>query len=448
MKKLTIFAVGVGVALSCAGVTSQTTQAAEGPYISVGTARAKKSVVAFPIVKTSNPTEAALAKEIHQTITNDLIFMDLFRLLPETAFIENTKTAGLTPDQFKLSDWTTIGTEFLIKTGVSVEGKTLTFEAFAYDVSGSKQLIGKRYVATTGEARLLAHTFANQFVERLTGLPGIFLTKIAMVCDRNGKKELYQMNFDGTDTRQITKHHSIAFSPAWSPDGKKLAYSVYTKRKNNVKNIDLYEYDFTKETVRRLSNRTGINSGAAYSPDGSKIALTMSFLGNPDVFTLDPKTLTVERLTKSFGFDVDPAWSPDGRHLAFVSSRTGMPMVFRMNADGGDVKRLTFAGRYNATPSWSPQNNKIAFSGWIDGRFDVFTMNPDGTTIERLTKNQGNNEDPSFSPDGNFLVFSSNRTGQKQVYVMNIDGTFAKRMTFGLGNCTSPKWSNPPSDKK
>lgn len=414
------------------------------PYISVGSARTKKTVIAFPDIKTQESGIAPSLRIMTDTVISDLLFMDIFRFLDRAAFLEDDKKAGLTLDSFKISDWTSIGAEFLIKASAVKEGNTIALEARLYDTFGAKQVLGKRYMATASDIKVLAHTLANDVVTALTGLPGIFLTKIAASCDRTNHKEIYVMDFDGTNVKQITNHRSIAFSPAWSPDGTKIAYSLFTKRKDNIKNIDLYEFDFNSRSIRLLSNRKGINSGAAYTPDGKSLALTMSFLGNPEIFSFNLATNMVTRLTSSFGFDVDPVWSPDGRDLAFVSSRTGMPMVFSMKADGTNVKRLTYAGRYNATPTWSPQNNKIAFSGWIDKRFDIFTMNTDGTNIERLTKNQGNNEDAFFSPDGNFVAFSSNRTGQQSIYVMNVDGTFVKRLTYGLGNCVAPKWSNPP----
>lgn len=413
-------------------------QAADKPYIAVGAARTKKSIIAFQEIK----GPALPSKEvISRTITLDLDFMNLFKFLGSSAFIEDPKKSGILPESFKFSDWTSIGAEFLIKSEITLDGDTLGFEGYLYDTFGGKQVFAKKYLAPLAEVKTLAHTFANDLIFTLTGKPGIFLTKIAISCDLTGKKEIYVMDFDGGNIKQITNHGSIAIAPAWSPDGTKIAYSLFTKRKNNVKNIDLYEYDFLTSTIRLLSNRKGINSGAVYSPDGKKIALTMSFLGNPEIFSLDRTSLNATRLTSSFGVDVDPAWSPDGKTLVFVSSRTGMPMIYKMALDGSKVVRLTFAGRYNATPHWSPQNNKIVFSGWIDQVFDVFLMNPDGTTIERLTKNQGNNEDPYFSADGNFVVFSSNRTGQQNIYAMNVDGTFAKRMTYGLGNCVTPKWS-------
>jgi len=434
------------VALLAAPVAAH---AADTPYISVGTAKVKKTVLAFPDIKTDNSRNSPLAKTVLETVTNDLAFMDLFTFLGKSAFVEDTEKAGLTPDQFKYTDWSSIGTDFLLKTSLSNDEKTgtLVLEAHLYDIAGAKQVLGKKYFATLSDVKTMAHTLANNVVETLTGLPGIFLTKIAMSCDRTRKKEIYVMNYDGTEVKQVTHHRSIAFAPAWSPDSSKIVYSLFTKNRANIKNIDLYEFSFASNMIRMISNRKGINSGAAFSPDGSKIAMTMSFLGNPEVFVISSSGGPVTRLTKSFGFDVDPSWSPDGKKMTFVSSRTGMPMVWAMNADGSNPTRLTYAGRYNATPNWSPQNNKLAFAGWIDSSFDIFIMNPDGSKIERLTKGQGNNEDPFFSPDGNFIVFSSNRTGQANIYVMNIDGTFVKRLTYGLGNCVAPKWSNNPASK-
>lgn len=414
-------------------------QADPAPYISVGSAKTKKTVIALPEYK----GDPSLSKRIRETVERDLAFMELFKFLPPSAFVEPA-SAGITLDQFKVTDWSSVGAEFVLKAAVITEGRNIALEAHLYDTFGAKQVLAKRYISTPDDLQVLGHTLANNIVEALTGMPGIFMTKIAMTCSRTGKKEIYVTDFDGTDAKQITRHRSIAFAPAWSPDGSKLAYSLYNRHRNNIKNIDLYEYNFVDNTVRMLSNRKGINSGAAYSPDGRKIALTMSFLGNPEIFTLEPRNNSVTRITNSFGVDVDPSWSPDGKRLAFVSSRAGASMIYSMNADGSGVQRLTFAGKYNATPSWSPQNNKIAFAGWIDGRFDIFIMNPDGSTIERLSKNQGNNEDPHFSPDGNFIAFSSNRAGQQNIYVMNVDGTFVKRLTYGMGNCVAPKWSSPP----
>lgn len=415
-------------------------------YIPVGEARVKKSVLAFPETKylssgLDSGDSRGLARTLKDLITSDLEFTNLFTFQSPAAFIEKPG-AGVTLDTFRVSDWTTIGTEFLLKTGITINGESVAYEARLFDVLGAKQIHGKRYVAKADESRLLAHTIANDIIEALTGRPGVFLNKIAMVCDKGGHKEIWLTDFDGSNPKQLTRHGTLAFAPAWSPDNSKLAYSLYTRNAKNIKNIDLYEYDFNSGKARLLSNRKGINSGADYSPDGKRIALTMSFLGNPELFLLDPRSLEVSRLTKSLGFDVDPAWSPDGRRMAFVSSRSNQPMVYAMSSDGSGITRLTFAGVYNATPDWSPDGRKIAFASHLEKHFDLFVMNADGTALERLTKNEGSNEDPRYSPDGNFLVFTSNRTGQKNVYVISVDGQNTRRITYGLGNCEAPRWSH------
>lgn len=410
-------------------------------YIAVGQAKTRKTIIALPAFAGTANLKSAADKTL-EIINTDLLYMDSFQILSPKAYID--PSAGVEPGTFQMSNWSSIQAEFVLKAAIKPTETGIALEAYLYNVGSGNSVLTKRYLSSLGDVKTLAHTVANDIVKTITGLPGIFLTKISMVCDRTSKKEIYAMDFDGSNTRQITHHRSVTLSPAWSPNGDKIAYSLIAKNRKNVKNTNLYEFDFKSSKIKMLSDRMGINSGAHYHPDGKKIALTMSFLGNPEIFIFDPDTKSVTRLTNNAGVDVDPNWAPDGKHLSFVSNRAGAAMVYRMNADGSDVRRLTFAGSYNATPSWSPQNNKIAFAGWIDGRFDIFLMNPDGTNIERLTKNQGNNEDPSFSPDGNFVVFSSSRAGSKNIYVMNIDGTFVKRLTYGLGDCVSPRWSNPP----
>lgn len=418
-------------------------------YIPVGEARIKKSVLAFPDTKyISAGVDAGdsrgVARSVQDGVLKNLEYMNLFNMQSPAAFIEKSG-AGMTLDTFRISDWSTIGTEFLIKTGITITGDNVAYEMRLYDVLGAKQILGKRYVAKTNEPKILAGTVSNDIVEALTGKAGIFFTKIAMVCDKGGTKEIWTMNFDGSNPTQLTHDKRLSFAPAWSPDNQKIAYSRYTKNAKNIQNIDLYEYDLGTRSARLLSNRKGINSGAAYSPNGRQIALTMSFLGNPEIFLLDPTSREVTRLTKSFGVDVDPSWSPDGKNLAFVSSRSNQPMVYvgeveRLKTNPSLGTRKTFAGKYNATPSWSPDGKKIVFASQ-EKTFNLFMMNSDGTNLERLTKEEGHNEDPHFAPDGNFIVFSSNRTGQKNVYSISSDGSTTRRLTHGLGNCMAPKWS-------
>jgi TolB protein len=401
-------------------------------YIAIGSAKVKKTTfnLSFP----SSPQKSAFAlpekiqQDIQKTIRSDLLFYDDF------VFQENAADMTLQIDK------------------TTLENKMLFLTLQLINNTTKQKKWEKSYQASLASMKTLAHTIANDMVLSITGSPGVFLSKIAMCCEIQratspAKKEIFLTQFDGSQTQQITFDHSLALSPAWSPDGSRLTYSVYQGRKNGTKNIDLFELDLKTHKRRLLSNRKGINSGASYSPDGKKLALTMSYSGLPILHWLDLQTLLASRIPNTTAYDVDPCFSPDGKNLAFVSLReSSLSMIFSMkpSADWSSsiVERLTYAGRYNATPSWSV-NNKIVFSGWIDRSFDIFIMNADGTQIERLTKNQGNNEDPYFSPDGRFIVFSSNRVeGKKNVFVMNTNGTFIKRLTYGMGNCVSPKWSS------
>ena len=436
------FTAGVTLSLTILAflIVPMNLQAEDTTYIAIGKAKTKKTVLALPDFQAEKSVSAGASKAL-EVVRKDLGFLDSFELVAESKMKDTSP--GIKPGSFPLEAWKEASTDYVLKAQATPGERGIVIEAYLTDVNSGSSTLSKKYVTTLGEATTLGHTIANDIVKAITGEPGIFETKLTMVCDRTGKKEIYVMDFDGSNVRQITHHRSVVFGPAWSPDGGRIAYSLISKNKKNIKNTNLFEFDFKTSSIKMLSDRSGINSGAHYHPDGKRLALTMSFLGNPEIFVLDPATKSATRLTNSSGMDVDPNWSPDGKFVSFVSSRAGAPMVYRMNADGSNVQRLTFAGSFNATPAWSPKNNKIGFAGWLDGRFDIFTMNPDGTTIERLTKGQGNNEDPSFSGDGNFLVFSSNRAGGKNIYVMGLDGGGVKRLTYGLGNCTSPRWSPP-----
>ena len=408
--------------------------------IAVGEARAEKSKMAYPEAQTSSDPEGKLAS-IREVVMADLNFSSLFDFLSPNAFLSGSSMEGVTLDSFKITDWATIGTDFLIKTRGAVDGRQTNLELHLFAAQSGREVLAKHYSANSESLRKLAHTIANDIMFALTKKKGPFTSKIAFVSDRTGKKEVYLMDYDGHNPIKVTANYEWAIAPALSPDGRKLTFTAITKDEKNVRNWNLFTYDMIQGGPPSLvSNRSGMNSGVDYAPNGSKLALTMSFLGNPEIFTLDPDTKVSQQITNSVGMSVDPSWSPDSKQLAFVSDRSGVAMIFKMDANGSNVQRLTFAGKYNATPSWSPAGNKIAFAGWDSGKFDIFVMNTNGTNLERLTKNMGNNEDPSFAPDGYFLVYSSNRDGKKNIYITNIDNTIHFRLTSNFGNCEAPRW--------
>lgn len=451
-------------------LASSITQAQEKKgafYIDVGQAQVKKSVMAFPPLKyfgadSSNKSNIATGDSIYRTVYKDLEVSNYFTFLSPDGYLEDPAKVGLKPapgepNGFDFKKWQTPGVEFLIRAGYRVVGGKVTMETYVYHVPQAKVVMAKSYSGDKSASVKLAHTFANDLIKELTGKEGIFLTKIVAVRQRNGKvgnaitKEIYMMDWDGTDPAAITNHDSISTSPAWSRAGDKIAYTSFAyHKKHKVRNADLFIYNLKTSKRFLVSYRKGINSGADFFPGDGSLLLTLSRSGQADIYKMSADGKNISPLTKgpAGAMNVEPAISPDGKQVAFSSDRSGRPMIYIMNANGSNPRRITFAGKYNSTPSWSPDGKQIAFAGYDKGHFDIFVINKDKTGLKRLTdakKANGkpaNNESPSWSPDGRHIVFSSDRTGTKQLFIISPDGTNERQITKDSRySWDRPKWS-------
>ena len=442
------------------GLFSQTSFAVE-PLIKVGEAKSKKSNLAFPglnnIGSNKSSTALKIAADIYNTAKGDLEISTYFNLLNPASFLENTTNLSAKPKNidatngFKFLTWKTLDAEFLIRATYLITDNEMTVESFLYNVAQEKLVVGKRYKGNLKQAVQIGHTFANDILETLTGRKGFYLSKFIATTDKTGYKEVVTMNWDGSNLDTLTSDRSVAISPNWSPDGKSVIYSIYTKKVGAAQqNLTMFIHDIVKGKRSILSNRNGLNSGGSFSPDGNYVYLTISKSGTPNIYKINLKGQEVAQLTNgpSGAMNVEVAVSPDGTKLAFSSDRGGSPMIYTMNSDGTNVQRKTFQGKYNSTPTWSHDGKKIAFAGQIENYFDIFTMDADGGNIVRITTalkangQRASNEDPSFSPDGRYIVYTSNRTGKNQIYLNNLDGSNEHRVTNDSYNYFKPKWSN------
>ena len=428
-------------------------------YIKVGEAKTKKSLLALPAFNyTGSPSvkHVDVGTELFRTVSNDLTVSSFFKMIASSAFLENTAKTGVKPhpepNGFKFESWKSIGTEFLIRGTYSIAGDNIIFEAFVYQVAQSQLILGKRYRGSKDNVRRIAHTFSNDVVEALTGSKGMFLSRFVAGSDRggNGFREVFLMDWDGANVEKVTSHKSVSISPAWSPDGSRIAYTAFVQRaKTKTRNADLFIYEIFTGKRWLVSYRQGINSGANFDPDGKHLYLTISQSGTPDIYKMTYDGELVKRMTNgpNGALNVEPSISPDGKKLAFSSDRSGQAMIYIMNADGTNAKRITFAGKYNSTPAWSPDGKKIAFSSFLDNHFDLYVMDSDGSNMVKLSSAKkpsgkwSTNEDPSFSPDGRHIVFVSDRTGNFQIYITNLDGSEERRITNDQYNYFKPKWS-------
>jgi TolB protein len=251
---------------------------------------------------------------------------------------------------------------------------------------------------------------------------------------------VFVSDFDGYNPRQVTHHKTISLSPAWSSDGKWLAYVSYA---NGKPDIFIRHLEQNRGTV---INRDGMNITPAWMPGQETLAAALSFSGNQEIYLLTRKGEIIKKITSSWGINVSPRFSPDGTKVAFVSNRAGTPQIYIKDLASGDVNRVTFQGRNNTSPAWSPDGKKMAYVGIEKNRIDIYVINLDrgpGMPVQ-LTRDQKDNEDPSWSPDGNLIVFTSNREGTSPaLFVMTAAGTDQRRLMQMKGSQTQPGWSGP-----
>jgi TolB protein len=459
---------------------------ADGIYIKVGEAQVKKSLIAFPALQFSSSAAATpqfqrVGTELYKVIKTDLEVTGYFDFVDPKAFLEDTaKLAPIpiteAPNGFKFDSWKTIGAEFLLRLTFTLSGDQINLETYTYHVPKLTKVMAKKYKGSFAQISKIAHSFSNDLLRTLTGKEGMFLSKIVVSMSRTDsvgssckgeskskdskgdvrfkEKEIYIMDWDGANPQKTTSHCSIALSPNWSPDAKKIIYTAFVKRgPKGLRNPDLFMLDLLKGQRWLVSYRMGLNSGGFFHPDGQSILMTISEAGNSDIHRVDLEGNIIKKLTNgpSGALNVEPAVSPDGKKVAFSSDRSGKPMIWIMDIDGSNAIRKTFDGVYNSSPSWSPDGKKLAFAGLDERHYDIFIMDAEGAKpkIERLTtakRKDGSgrwstNEDPVFSTDGRHLMYTSDRDGTNQIYIINVDGTNERRITFDRNNYFKPRWS-------
>ncbi len=406
-------------------------------YININAPYLRKIPTAIPIFKdmTAGQNHTQLAKEFSDLLAETLKFTGFFKILDHESFLEDPQKAGLMQHAISFKNWTDIGAELLIKGGFQFKGEILEVELRLFDTFGGRLVVGRRYTGRLNDQRRIIHRFCDEVILRLTGHPGIFSTQIAFVSTTTGNKEIYIAGFDGYNPIRFTNTGTITLFPAWSSDGRSLAYTDYRHGKPElfIRNI--------KEKRGTVVSLEGSSITPAWVPGKFALAASLSHEGNPAIYLLSGNGKIMRKLTRYWGIDVAPTWSPDGKKFAFVSNRSGSPQIFIKNIENGNVRRLTYEGNYNTSPQWSPQGNYIAYVGMKNGHLDIYLIGIDGKGPIQLTQDAGNNESPSWSPDGTLIAFSSTREGTSRVYVMNANGSDQRRLLLLEGEQTNPSWS-------
>ena len=394
---------------------------------------------------TQDPRNADLLKTFNDTLWNDLDNAGIFDMVSKSFY--PVAPVG-TPADVRFDSWNAPppNASMLVFGNLGASANSLTVQGWLYDVKNinSPQVLGKQYTdaPTTDAARRTAHKFADEIIFRLGGgIQGIAESQIFFVSQRTGHKEIWVMDYDGENQRQVTHLGTISLSPRISPDGSRLAFSSLTK---SGWQILMYSMDLNR--LLSFPHFGGTNLSPAWSADGSKLAFSSSRSGDPEIYVVDQAGGNLKRLTNYKLPDVSPVWNPKtGSQIAWVSGRTDLPQIYIMESDGTNVQKMTDQG-YAVSPAWSPNGQFLAFS-WIrhygpgaPGAWDIYLMDIASKQWVQLTHDGGRNDFPSWSPDGRHIVFQSNRTGKTQIWTMLADGSEPRQLTT-TGENTQPNWS-------
>ena len=377
---------------------------------------------------------------VAEVISSDLYRSGRFAPQAEEDMLQKP-TSGAEVD---FDDWTILNVEAVVVGTIEQTGDNAYMVQFQlFDPIRQTQLVGYRMPASRGTMRFVAHRAADMIYEKLTGIKGVFATKVAFVsAQKRGGEYQYRLvvaDYDGENEAIVMESADPIMSPAWSPDSRRVAYVSFEGNKSAI-----YVQQLRTGSRIKASGDPGINGAPAFSPDGRKLVVTLGGIdGNLDIYVLDLTSREKKRLTTHRAIDTEGTWSPDGRYIYFTSDRAGGPQIYRVSVNGGTPERITFEGSYNARPRLSPDGDKLAVVTLDRGNYRIGILDLARKNLLVLSAGR-QDESPSFAPNSDILIYATRQSGNGVLETVSADGLIRQRLASGQGDVREPVWSPFP----
>lgn len=419
----------------------------------------QKAAIAIPDFRGAGKA-ANFVNTFNQTLFRDIEDAGVFKMAPKSMY---PLAIPQRPEDFRkplkydannrtrapwLQDWSEppVSSDFLAFGYTAEQDNQIVLFGWLFNVKqpevSSAQVLGKIYHGTLDEdgARKVAHEFATDILKQF-GVESLAGSKIYFVSNRSGSKEIWMMDYDGSNQKQFTFYKNLITMPNVSPDGTRLAFTSFTGGAGPSIVIHSLE---TGRKIPFYNQRASMNATASFTPNGKQIIYSSSASGWAQLYMANADGSNLQRLTNTRSIEVEPKINPKtGNEILFVSGRGGAQQVYKMNIDGADVTRLTTGEGEASNPAWNPQGSHMAFAwtrGYSPGNWNIFIMDVATRDYVQLTQGAGRNENPSWAPDGRHIVISSNRGGSTQIWSMLADGTQLRQLT-SAGVNEKPVWT-------
>ena len=384
----------------------------------------------IPVAIANFAGEGLLPQALTGVVRADLERSGLFKLVDPgpTAVQENAAV--------DLNQWKERGADALALASIlPAPGNRYEVRMRLYDIARQNKPDGMIFVFAPTTMRETGHRIADFIHEKLTGEKGIYSTRIAYVVKTGGRFELKVDDADGQNPRTALRSTEPIISPAWSPDGSRLAYVSFQAKKPII-----YVHSLATGAQTVVANFKGSNSAPAWSPDGKKLAVVLTKDGSSQIYTVNVDGSGLTRITSSSTIDTEPQFSPDGQYIYFTSDRGGSPQIYRAPAGGGNAERVTFDGSYNVTPRLSPDGKTMAYVSRNGGRFQITVMDLASRQVQILT-DSARDESPSFAPNGRTIIYASEIGGRGVLSAVSSDGRVKQKLSGQAGgDVREPAW--------